>query len=118
MGLAIILPDEYGPKVASGETKITFQLQDSIEEGQTITIIAGDARREARIISKVWIPELEMQGKLRSRIQEIAPPRQEGFSGAFKIALDYSGTEEPSKMQEKPKESFGGDVDDIAKDLD
>lgn len=118
MGLAIILPDEYGPKVASGETKVTLQLRDSIEEGQTITIIAGKSRREARVISKNWIPELEMQGELRSRVQEIAPPRQEGFSGAFKIVLDYSGTEEPSKMQEKPKESFGGDVDEIADGLD
>jgi hypothetical protein len=117
MGLAIILPDEYGPKIESGETKVTFQLRDSIEEGQTITIISGDTRREARVVSKVWIPELEMQGDLRSKIQKVAPPRQEGFSGAFKIVLDYSGTEEPSNVQEKPKESFGGDVDEIARNL-
>jgi len=118
MGLAIILPDEYGPKVQAGEITVTFQLRDSIEEGQTITIIAGETRKEARITGKVWIPETEMQSGVRSKILEIAPPRQEGFSGAFKIGLDYSGTNEPSNAQERPKESFGGDVDEIAKSLD
>jgi len=109
MGLAIELPDEYESKVQSGETTFTYQLIDELKVGSVVTLIAGSAKRNVKIINKRWVPETRMGDKVREKILTIAPPREKGFSGAFQIGFEYVDETSP-----EPRPKYREDIDKIA----
>jgi hypothetical protein len=112
MGLAIELPDEYEPRVKAGETTFTYQLADEIKVGSELTLVAGSAKRKIRVISKRWVPETKMAGKVREKILTIAPPREKGFSGAFQIGFEYTDT------AQEPRQKYAGEVDEVAEKME
>jgi len=89
MSLALELPDEYESGLESGEKTVTFQVRDKIVIGDIVTIMAGNTKRKARIINKVWVPEVEMSDEVRQEFRGKVP-KEVGFSGAFKISLQYA----------------------------
>ena len=116
MSLAIELPDEYASDIKSGKKKLTFQLQDKVRVGDTINIIAGSTSRKVKIVRKQWIPETQMNDRVRTELMGKVSAA-EGYSGAYQLSIEYlDGGSEGS--EDLPPKRFGEDVDKIADLID
>ncbi len=119
MSLAIELPDEYSQSIESGEKKLTFQLQDKIRVGDVVNIFAGSAKRKVKITRKVWVPETQMDDRIRTELMGKVSAA-EGYSGAYRLSMEYldGASEGEGEGEDLLPKRFGEDADEIADLID